>query len=392
MKRYSLNLLLTVILVLAVVNKGHAAILDPGAVGARATGMGSAMVGLADDLISAVYFNPAGLVQIKGTNMAMGSLIVNARLRYKSPQGYNDVNSYDGLIPFFAIATDAYKPLTVGLSMFSTLGVGFEFGADPDHGVSNEILSTAGVMFISPTAAYQITPRLALGCQLNIGYGKSKIDLPTPAGYLKTEADGFGFGTTIGLLYKINPCLKLGLSWRSPMKTGENGDAYIKGVKDDMNLDFYWPQMLSIGLGYKPTSDLSFGISLKWSDWGHFDHSKMEFKRFAFLNTPFSQDSRDGYRFQIGGEYRPNEYVALRAGYLYDRHSIDSKWIQPALFDVSFHEARIGLGIKYKKLQMDTSFNYTFTETRRVHESLVGYPGKYDGNAPIFAIEISYHF
>ena len=392
MKRYLFSLVIIAIFSLTIAREGDTTVFDPAAMGGRSFGMGSAMVGIADDLISAFYFNPAGLVLAEGSSIAAGMIVGNPRLRYESPAGYSEENAFDGFVPFLAFATDMYDPVIIGVGIYSTLGVGFEFRADPDHGINNNIKSRAGVVFLSPTVAYEITPRLAIGVEFNIGYSKSNMNQPTPFGYLKTKTDGIGFGATFGLLYKINPSLNLGLCWRTPMKTPEDGDAYLQGVKDDLDRDFYWPQMLTVGIGYDITPDLTFGLSLKWSDWPHFDHSKMEFKDFSFLNTRLTQDSRDGYRLQMGIEYRPTKNIALRTGYFYDRSSFSSRWISPALLDCSFHEARVGIGIRFGRVQIDTGFSYSFYETRRVSESLVGYPGKYGGNMPAAALEITYHF
>lgn len=87
MKRVVIGLVVAGILVIANSNQGYSSVLDPGAIGVRSLGMGSAVVGMPDDLISAFYYNPAGLVLIKGTNVMMGSAFAGAHLHYKSPPG-----------------------------------------------------------------------------------------------------------------------------------------------------------------------------------------------------------------------------------------------------------------------------------------------------------------
>ena len=303
-------------------------------------------------------------------------------------------NTFNANIPIAAYATDVCKPVALGIGMYSTLGVGFEFKSDSAYSNMNGgIRSAAGVMFLSPTIAYNINPKLAAGIELNIGYGKTKMNMPTPLGYLMTDADGFGYGTTIGLLYKLTPSLNLGLCWRSPMKIAQKGDANLAGINGDVDMDFYWPQMLTGGFAYKITPDLTFGFSLKWSDWSHFDRSKMEFEQFSKLNRSFSQGTRDGFRLQTGAEYWINEKVALRVGYLYDRCSFDSKWINPGLIDCSFHEVRAGFGYKFGNFQIDTGFNYSFFINRDVPASInPNYPGKYFGKMPAIGIDITYGF
>ena len=392
MKKYLLCLGLAGILSLAGINSANSKVGDLTAIGARSYAMAGAMVGIADDLLSAFYHNPAGLVQIKGSSMAMGSAICDLRLHYETPEGYRHENDFYPVIPYLAFATDSYGPVTLGVGVFSTLGVGLNFKADPAHGLSGDIKSQSGVMSLNPTLAYQVNPRMALGLQLNIGYGKSKMNQPTPLGYLRTEADGFGLGCTIGVLYEVNRSLKLGLSWRSPMKIAEEGDARLNGVKDDLDIDLYWPQMLTVGLGYKFTPNLIFGFSVKWSDWSYFDRSELKFDKFSALNTPFSEGSRDGLRLQTGVEYWLNQKIALRAGYFYEPYSTDSRYLSPANIDATIHQASLGMGIRLNKLQVDLIYFHTWFVTRQVFQSEVGYPGEYGGDMPAVTLELTYHF
>jgi len=151
MKRVVICFVVAGILALGNSNQGYSSVLDPGAIGNRSLGMGSAMVGIPDDLISAFYYNPAGLVLIKGTNAMMGSMFASAHLHYKSPQGYDGQNTFDAVIPFAGYSTDACKPVTLGIGMYSTLGVGFEFKSDPAYSNMNGVSGLRpGSCFLAP--------------------------------------------------------------------------------------------------------------------------------------------------------------------------------------------------------------------------------------------------
>ena len=377
------------ILLFVLIGNSRGSMLDPGAMGGRASGMGGAVVANADDLMSAFYFNPAGLTEIGGTNLAIGSTFSDLRVRYESPQGYDQENSFDPFVPFLGWATDSFGPTIVGIGMYSTMGVGFEFKEDPAHGIDGDIVSKSGVMFLAPTIAYKVNPKLSMGVELNIGYGKSEMDQPTPGGYLEMEADGLGYGVSVGVLYKLSPSLNLGLCWRSPMHTSQEGDARLGGIKHDLDLDVYWPQMLSFGMGYKFTPDLLLAFSLKWSDWSYFDKSKVSFNN---AESPFAKDTRDGWRLNVGAEYRVNSRLTLHAGYIYDWYSFQSEWISPMLMDTSFYELRTGATIEFEKIQINFNYVYTFFTFRNVSESFVGYPGRYGGYMPAIGFEVSYRF
>jgi long-subunit fatty acid transport protein len=57
--------------------------------GSKAAGMGTAFVGVADDP-SAIMHNPAGLTQLKGTNMYGGGTVVIPSTEYISPTGASE--------------------------------------------------------------------------------------------------------------------------------------------------------------------------------------------------------------------------------------------------------------------------------------------------------------
>ena len=315
-------------LLLLLANNGYANITEPGGVGARGMGMAS-VVANPDDPIAAFYYNPAGLARIEGENIAGGVEFVFVRMNYRNSEGYNQRNHVTAPIPFFGYTTDRAKPVVLGIGLYSTLGVGFNFYKDPAHGVREDIESSAGVLYLAPTIAYRINPRLSVGFELNIGYGAAEMNQPVRdketgsyLGYLETEADGFGYGCTIGLLYELTPSLTVGLNWRSPMKTSLEGDAKFAGIDGDLDLDPYWPQMVSLGLAYKPNPRLTFSVTVKWADWTYLDNSEFRYRGLPILNHPLVKDSRDTMRYSASLEYRYNNKIVLRTGYEYDEHSV----------------------------------------------------------------------
>ena len=70
--------------------------------GARALAMGGAFAGLANDP-SALYFNPAGITQLRGTNFYFGTTLIMPLGTYKTP-GAKSSNIYSNQFlfdPFF---------------------------------------------------------------------------------------------------------------------------------------------------------------------------------------------------------------------------------------------------------------------------------------------------
>ncbi|MDY6971400.1 MAG: outer membrane protein transport protein [Thermodesulfobacteriota bacterium] len=377
---------------------GHSAsygcIMDPAAMGARSAGMGSAVVALADDVISALYFNPAGLTQLEGANIAMGSLFIENRIRYKSPDGYSAENSAPGVVPFVGYSNKLSDKVTMGFAAFSTLGVGFKFRNHRAGMVVGDIKSMTGVMTLAPTVSYKVNPKFSVGLQAQLAYSASEIDMPTPVGYLRTDSDGFGFAPAVGLLYQPTSFLSLGIRWRSPMKTHLEGDADLfttdgQEQDDSLDLDLYWPQMLEFGAAFTIRPDLIFSVFAKWSDWSHFDKSKFKFRNMRYLDTPVASEMKDGVRWGIGAEYKPRANLALRCGYFHNPYSVESESLSPLIADLSYEEVRFGVLLELGKFDIGAVVNYTFFHSRN---GTGDYPGRYTGSMPVGVIEIGYQF
>ena len=65
--------------------------------GAAATGQGDAFAAQADDP-SALFYNPAGMTQLPGVQVYVGTLIVGGNISFTSPTGQEVQGNYDGTI------------------------------------------------------------------------------------------------------------------------------------------------------------------------------------------------------------------------------------------------------------------------------------------------------
>ena len=105
--------------------------------GARATGQGEAFVAQADDA-SAIYYNPAGLTQVKGTQFTSGMYLDFPNVEFH-PTGGGEIKARDDmfLLPHFYAASD------FGLDKWR-FGLGFNipFGNGMTWGGGNQLSSS----------------------------------------------------------------------------------------------------------------------------------------------------------------------------------------------------------------------------------------------------------
>ena len=172
--------------------------------GARALGMGSAFTAISDN-ISATYWNPAGLANIKG--IELGSM-------YSANMGLDRTYNYAGIAKGFGFGTFAISWINAGWSDFQGAEGGVSTGTFNlnDHNV---------------TVSYgtKLLKVLKIGCS-------AKAYLQD----IDNESES-GFGFDAGLLYELHPQFSLGLMMRD----------FVSSFGDD---DL--PYQANVGFAVKP--------------------------------------------------------------------------------------------------------------------------------------------
>jgi long-chain fatty acid transport protein len=143
--------------------------------------------------------------------------------------------------------------------------------------------------------------------------------------YASYEGTSINYGFTLGVLYSPVPEVDLGLSYRSQVIHKTEGDfklsgetaaaeAYAQGVglKRDADLTLPIPDIIGFGANYKGVTDMNIYLSASMTRWS----------RLKDLNVvPVSGDNvlvlldwEDVWHVGLGGDYKVNENVVLRAG------------------------------------------------------------------------------
>jgi long-chain fatty acid transport protein len=363
--------------------------------------MGTAFVAVADDP-SALAYNPAGITQLKGTNIYGGPTFVAPSTTFKSPSGAEEKTEFQVFFPphFYATSDIGTDDFRVGLGMFAPFGVG---GRKWDeHGLTRFISteSMIGTLWINPTVAYQVLPKLSIG--IGIDYmisqnkAKRKVDqsaLGAGEGELKLKALGDGWGYNAGLLFKPDAKISLGFAYRSRIRVDHSGRIKFKNIapalqpafgapefSTDIETTLTFPDIVSFGAAYRPTKELTFSFDLEQIRWSTFKKATLDLEHevpaagFTDNSTPL--DWRDIWTIKFGAEYRVNERFALRGGYVYVQTPVPNHTIDPSNPDSTQHNISVGFGYTKNRIVFDFFYMAGFYTTRTVENQILS--GKYD--------------
>lgn len=398
---------------------------------AAAMGKGSAFVAQADNP-SAVYYNPAGLVQLKDSRFyaSVGTTEIQPFTTYKDNSG-NETDMRDQIftVPHAYVVSDfGLKKFAFGAGMTSNWGLGTYW-----HGDSfSRYVATRSVLTMENgylTGAYEVNDKFSLG--LSLDYTRAEADKskklaqtdglgnPTAdADFRLTGKDNNGWGYRVSGLYKLNKNHQFGLMYRSLTKLKYAGTVYLKNMNDPTYLallggpnyttDFTsvstLPQSVIFGYCFKPNEKWTFETDVEWMDWASVKDEKLEYPDLApgdparlILDggNPVSRNWHAVFSYSFGTEYKVNDQWRLRVGYFFHQTPIPQGTLDTALPDSSVNSLTLGTGYSLtKNLTLDFAYAAMFYNERKVNNSVgsasgANINGKYNQLINLYLITIT---
>ncbi len=415
---------------------------------ARGNALGGTLVGRADDP-SAVAFNPAGIVQLEGTQAMSGlSLVIpNSDITVQDPYtGQKD--TFDGkfnvwTIPHLYLTKQLSDHYWFGLGVFSRTGLGTEYKDKKWWGRYNNTYTGIKQAGVNPNLAFRLNDKLSLAVGLELSWldfeHKKTIDsgallaanpltsalvprdLNNPLNTIrdatiKIHGDTIGYGGNIALRYKPVDWLALGLSYRTKISMTVNGKAsinlaqaqdYLAGLPApvagairstltncDVDGTAPIPELLSAGLTFFPTQNLSLEFDAVLTRWSSYKSLVFEFHS-PLGKRPSIKDWKDSWRFQVGAEYALSEALDLRASYVFDQSPVQDDHVDYIVPANNRHLIGFGVGYHRNNWSLDLGYTYLLVESRNVSPRLreAVLPSRFhNGMSHITSLSFTYKF
>ena len=193
---------------------------------AFAAARGEAFVATADNP-SAIYYNPAGLAQLTGTQLRSGIYGLYYDPTYQPPKGaantgktYEVKKQFAAAPQFFISSSLKEMPVSAGLGVYAPYGGGISWPSDTGfRSVGTQ--SSLTYVRINPVVAVKLGDKFSIGAGVMVDY--ANIDLqqglrPQSAplvNYFKFNGEGWSVGYNVGLLWQPVGKISLGATFRS---------------------------------------------------------------------------------------------------------------------------------------------------------------------------------
>lgn len=383
--------------------------------GARAAGMGTAFVGVADDPAAIVY-NPAGLTQVKGTQVSAGATVISPSTEFTSPAGGTEKTSSQTFpVPHFYLTEDfGSDTMTAGLGVYSLYGVG---GTKWSRTGLTRYVSTENListLSINPTIAWRPTHKLSIAAGIDYLHAESISEkmldqsaVGAGDGRLRLKGDGNGWGYNVGALYRVNDELRIGLAYRSGIRVNLSGDVTLENIapplqplfggsfystKARTSVDF--PEVYSVGASLQATKNLLFAVDVELVRWSSFDKIALdvetEVPAAGFTDSTTNLGWGDSWQYMAGVEYGYSDRLKLRTGYVYLSRTVPDATLGPDNPDAAQHGLCIGGGYRFDQATIDLFYDLTLFQKRRVETGSL--PGTYRSSTSYAGVTISKSF
>lgn len=395
---------------------------------AEAMGKGLAFAAQADNP-SAVYFNPAGLTQLKEKiYFSLGAAAIQPFCTYKDTSGnQTDRRRQVFTIPNAFVVSDlGLEKFSFGIGGSSYWGLGTYWAEDSfsKYVSTKSDYSTQDIMF---TGAYAINDNLSIGVAADYtkSYANKKKKLNQSAwlgadGDFQLKAkDNSAWGYRLSTLYKLNKVHSFGLMYRSPVDIKYKGKVYLDGLngvyasapyfggtayQTEITSKTTLPQSIVMGYCYKPTDKLKLEFDAEWMDWSSIQEEKIDFPtetnatRLSVLNggNPVAKDWHSAFAYALGAEYKVNDILKLRTGYLFHKTPVPQANFETSLPDASSNTVTLGAGINLNKnTTLDLAYAGMFYVKREISNNVgslsgVNINGEYESFINIYLLTVTF--
>lgn len=370
--------------------------------GSAAMGQGNAFSARADDP-SAIFYNPAGIAQLKGTQVSLGAtaILVKSAFRNDLTGNTTDMFQQTSFPPNFYLTHALSHQWSVGLGIYAPFGLKIQW---PQNWDLSRIIYRASLesIYFNPTIAWRPHDRLMLGVGMSYVYGTTELKknltpLPPPQVDLRiTRGIGDGWGYNFGGILKLSQWTSLALTFRSPVRIDFEGraeSAFPSFIDGQVTTTITMPPMAVIGVSHVFSPNFVLELDIQWTGWSKFQSLDLKFENSVF-NTSISRNWKDVVAIRVGGEYRVNEIWALRAGYTYDETPVPAGTVDPLLPDATRDIFAVGLGYTVGFFTTDVAYNLLLMRDRRVDNVISGVSqqGSYRTVAHLIGLNLTFRY
>ncbi|MDD2806359.1 MAG: OmpP1/FadL family transporter [Elusimicrobiales bacterium] len=407
----------TIAIVLALAGSVNAAGFRQANQSASANGMGTAFTAVANDA-SAVWYNPAALTDLSGTNLSIGDVFVDPRTEHTSADG-TTIDRPDNMVhslPHVYATHKINNKFAVGLGVLVPYGLSTSW--DDENSLTRKVATESSLkaLYSNLNIAYKVNDKLSVAAGASfVKLDASMNKMVTVAGLQTVEqtlkGDGTAAGYNMAAMYKWNKW-NFAANYHSQVKVDIDGTMQLpltgilagNAVDDDnAKTEITLPDTFQLAAAYKHGDKWLFSAEADYTDWTTYRQLDIAYTNASGVAS-VSHDYKywnSVWAFRVGTEYKVNDTWKLRAGSYYDNTPVQDNFFETRNACSDRFGVSVGAGYPRGNLSVDVSYLYQKFLERRVQDSMQDngitggttvLNGKYNTTARLPALTVNYKF
>lgn len=429
-------------------------ILQEQSISGLGVGFASGAAGLSDN--SSMYFNPATLTLVNGTQVSGGLHVILPKAEFRNngssstyapTRGPDATSDKTAVVPNLYISRQVSDDLVVGVAMTSPFGLATSY---QDDWVGRYLAVETELTTLNTNLAfgYKISDGFALGGGFSICYGDAMLsnalnlgltflqdlqagdipattqtlaiaqDLQNPAspalgttkydGHAELSGDAVGYGFNLGILMHPGESTRIGLHYRSKVKLDLEGNAsFTVGLLAPYFESMFVNQAGMVELELPDTAQISMHqyMTEKWAVmadithtwWSSFDELNIRFRDGMPPNV-IPENWKDVWRYSVGSTFQVSPGMQLRGGLVIDESPVPGdKYRSPRIPDEDRLWISFGIGYQLSdQFRLDVAYVHVFVDDPVIdndtHTDGEHLKGSMDAKVDLFSLGGSYSF
>lgn len=346
--------------------------------GAEDNGLANAGAAARAQDAATIATNPAGLTRLQGTHVMVNGGAIWGRIKFDADSnstaggGSGDNAAVPAPLGSVFISHQLNDRWSTGFGIFGAFGLGLDYGDKNWAGRYFSQEATISGIFLAPSVAYKIDDQWSVGVNLLAVKGDFASEMAVNRllladGRVKYEAEDWGYGASIGVLYQHTEQTRFGLTYNSEVEW--NFDDKLKSQSQlgilpgaaDLAVTMRMPQNVTLSAFHQLDSQWAVLASANWQDWSRFGEMGIDLTTSGGLidtSRTVNRKYQDTWHLSLGTQYQMTDKLRLNAGIGYDSSAVQDKH---RTVDNPMGEIwRFATGFMYQ-LDADTSVHASYT-------------------------------
>ncbi|MBL8659029.1 MAG: outer membrane protein transport protein [Rhodospirillales bacterium] len=350
---------------------------------ARSVGRAAAGQAAGADDAATVSANPAGMTELDGAQVMAGASVLSAKTSFRdrgstatTPGTGGVALAYAGgnggnpfrpeVVPnVYAAVPLSGTPLWLGIGVTSPSGLSLDYGADW-FGRYDSIDSSLTTIDVSPAIALRVNNIVSLGAGLDVQSVDIRLTSAVPNtlapggpsaatdGRSRLRGDDLSVGFNAGILIRPWPTTRIGVHYRSGIDHTLKGRARLSGLAGplaaanmsaDAKAKLRLPDIVTAGVAQEVGAHLTLLADFQWFNWSRLNEVRVRTADGAD-DIVIPEDYHDSYALSVGGEYRWNRHLSLRAGFRFETTPTSDRYRSAGVPEGNNYS--LGLGCSYR--------------------------------------------